>query len=513
METLMLGAILRLLQAISLAAPTILIGVFVAAILQQMVGPQRTRRLFGDGSWKSLPSAWLIGMLLPVCSLGCLPILLYLRRAGVTTGAILAFAISAPLFNPISILWGLTLSDPVIILSFSIISLVIVTIVGVVADQFSDLPSPTAEPANKALGLKRMCGVGLSMTTILFSGTTLFMFLGISGVALLSWVLPKGYLESSAERSDWLAPLFMGAIALPAYETPLTAIVKLGDMFQHGNSVGAALTLLILGAGMNIGLILWSFVHFGWRSTFAFIGSLFLVAVISGYLVDRPMTPQGIEPAGHTHAFDVYCNPFVANQEVNTQLVLNQWMEGTSGYELVVLMILSLLMGFGFLFKFRAIGSTLERWFSTDTGLKYDRELSGATLTAVSVVGLLVGSVLSCYVFYPPGQEVLEEMRLVNVELGAAATSQSWDTIEYWLPIQDSWTRKLEVSLFIRGQKCEAAEKADLALLRKQLDLLRHAAEDREPLEARAAAMEMARAYSRVRTALSNVGLLEAGKP
>lgn len=504
METIALGALLRLMQSISLAAPTILIGVFVAAILQQMVGPERTRRLFGDGTWRSIPVAWLIGMALPVCSLGCLPILYYLRRAGVTSGAILAFAISAPLFNPISILWGLTLSDPVVILTFCLISLIIVTVVGGVADRFVTTPASSAEGANQALGLKRMFGVGLSMTRFLFGSTTLFMAIGLLGVAGLSWLLPRGYLESSAERSDWLAPLFMGAIALPAYETPLTAIVKLGDMFQHGNSVGAALTLLILGAGMNLGLIAWSIFHFGWRATGAFIGTLFFVAVVAGYIVDRPMTPHGIDPVGHTHAFDVYCNPFQADVPMTPPQVVAKWVEGTSSYELIALVALALLGVVGLALRALRWDTTLSTWSGTIATLKYDRELSPRTLLAVSAVGLFCGSIFSCYLFYPPKSEILEEMRLANVEIGSAATSQSWDTIEYWLPIQDAWTRKLEVSLFLRAEEYGPFEQAKLSLLRDKLDLLRHAAEDRDPQQAHAIAMAMTRAYSRMRLAIED---------
>ena len=39
------------------------------------------RKLFGDNSWRSLPQAWLVGMLLPVCSLGVIPVIREMRRA------------------------------------------------------------------------------------------------------------------------------------------------------------------------------------------------------------------------------------------------------------------------------------------------------------------------------------------------------------------------------------------------------------------------------------------------
>ncbi len=112
MEVIVFGGLVRALQALASATPTILIGLFIASILRYYVGHEGTRRLFGGESLRSLPQSWLIGMLLPVCSIGVLPILREMKRAGVRAGSITAFAVSAPLFNPLSLLYGLTLYVP-----------------------------------------------------------------------------------------------------------------------------------------------------------------------------------------------------------------------------------------------------------------------------------------------------------------------------------------------------------------------------------------------------------------
>ncbi len=46
----------------------------------------------GGETLRSLPQSWFLGMLLPVCSIGVLPILREMKRAGVRAGAITAFA-------------------------------------------------------------------------------------------------------------------------------------------------------------------------------------------------------------------------------------------------------------------------------------------------------------------------------------------------------------------------------------------------------------------------------------
>src|SRR4029077_18067881 len=136
LQSIFWGALLRFLQAFIQSTPTILVGLAVAAIFRRLLGHEGTRRLFGCGTWRELPQAWLIGMLLPVCSLGVIPIAREMRRARIAGGTILAFAMTAPLFNPLSILYGLTLSAPFVILSFAFCTMLVVTAVGLIFNRF-----------------------------------------------------------------------------------------------------------------------------------------------------------------------------------------------------------------------------------------------------------------------------------------------------------------------------------------------------------------------------------------
>ena len=66
-------------------------------------------------------------------------------------GTILAFAMTAPLFNPLSLLYGLTLSEPFVIISFAFCTLLVVTAVGVAwgwlfPGVLHDEPAPARSP-------------------------------------------------------------------------------------------------------------------------------------------------------------------------------------------------------------------------------------------------------------------------------------------------------------------------------------------------------------------------------
>jgi uncharacterized membrane protein YraQ (UPF0718 family) len=96
------SAVLRIVEAMVAAAPFLIAGVFAAGIL----GGERVRSALGVGHWSGPIRAWALGILLPVCSLGALPVARELRRAGVPSGTVLSFVLVAPVLNPISIIYS-----------------------------------------------------------------------------------------------------------------------------------------------------------------------------------------------------------------------------------------------------------------------------------------------------------------------------------------------------------------------------------------------------------------------
>ncbi|MEX0820439.1 MAG: permease [Pirellulaceae bacterium] len=503
MDSLFWGAVLRFCQALVQATPTILIGLIVAGVFRRLLGHAGTRRLFGDNTWRSLPQAWAVGMLLPVCSLGVIPVVREMRRAGVSGGAILAFGLTAPLFNPISVLYGLTLADPIVILTFSFCSLVIVTVVGLTWDKlFPNTATPEPEPPAVAFGAKRMLSIGIFGARELAGPSSLYISAGLLGVALLSVLLPQGYLQTAAEHDDPWAPLFMTAVAIPAYATPMTAMVQLASMFQHGNSVGAAFALLALGAGANIGLVAWMVGQYGVRRSVVWFALLFTVVVGLAYGVDKPLYPHGVEPAGHTHAFDIYCAPFQPDTQGAMRTALGILREKTAPHEIVSLVVASLFLLAGLVLarwdRDRHIESWLER--QPEQQPRMDVVLPGHVLGGVALVGLVAFSLFGCYLYYPAPSEIFEEMRIVNTEVVSAASSQDWDTALYWIPIYDDWTRKLQVSMALRGYTQTPYLRAKANVLRDKLELLEHECEDQEVEEAREIGMGVQRAYMRMRT-------------
>ncbi len=503
MEHYLAGGGLRLAQTIIYASMWIATGCFIAAVFRRMMGPEKVRSLFANDSRWGLLSGWLIGMLLPVCSLGVIPVVREMHRAGVKKGTILAFGLTAPLFNPMSVLYGLTLSDPIAILSFSLCALTIVSVLGVAWNRISDDPDPSQAEALPAVGIKRSVSVFYTAAKEMIGPSLVYILIGIVGSVTLATLIPKGYLQHQVEHDNVIAPLAVAFIAAPIYSTPLLVMSQIGGMFQHGNSIGAAFSLLILGAGTNLGLFCWFGKTYGARNVFLFFLLLLATTIGLAYLIDKPLYPKGIEPAGHSHAFDVYSNPFDSSQEnlyeATNRLVSDFWAANEFGgtYALVGLIVL----GLHFLVIERFVD--LESWFcrANDKGSSVDVVLPSWVLGLTVVLGLVTASVVGCYVYYPAADDLLGDLRNVHSDAVITAKTGDWEAAEKWVEYSDNLSRRLEVGVFLREGSVGEFRSTKAKDYRERLEGLRMAVQAKDQPQVEEIWFELEQSYRRMSSA------------
>jgi uncharacterized protein len=488
------GGLQRALQAGIEAAPTLLCGLFIAAVFSHMLGQRRTAKLFGEGTNQALLRAWIMGMLLPVCSLGVFPIIREMRRSGISGGTILAFALSGPLFNPLTFLYGLTLSEPMVIICFSFASLAVVTVAGLVWDRLFPHSAQTLaeEPPPIPYGFKRLLAVLLAAARNLVSSSMLYMLVALLGVGLLGAFIPFGSLESTMKHDDPLSPVIMSAVATPAYISPMRAMMQMGLLFEHGNSVGAGLTLLILGAGFNLGVIVWIWRTYTTKAMLAWVLLLVLTVLGISFGINKPLD-FATNREGHTHAFDEFTNPFhhplSASQYVGViQGKLGEKMEVhefVSLYALAGMAVLGLLV----------LG--VERFWSWENWLRrqpvtadsdvnapwWNRAIPSGALAGIALVSLIAFSVLGCYLYYPEEEAIFGQMRIYRVEVQSALLSyhpdKPQDHLQRMIPKLDDLSRKLEVSLFLRRWSLDPAIHELAEEYREALEHLRDEAREK----------------------------------
>jgi len=509
-EYYLAGGVLRGAQVLMDASIWIAFGCFIAAIFRNMLGPDKTRSLFGDQGRYGLLIGWGIGMLLPVCSLGVIPVVRELHRSGVKQGTLIAFGLTAPLFNPLSILYGLSLSDPIAIIVFSAAAMLIVTGLGVVWGKFiasdSTASADSAEEAHAVArsGIRRSLAVIHAASTEMVSWSLAFIAIGILVSAVTSVAFEHGTLQGETEPDNIFAPAFMACYVTPVYSTPLLAMSQIGGMFQHGNSVGAAFSLLILGAGVNVGLLCWFGSAFGIQRVVIFMSLLLSMTLVLAYAMDKPLYPKGVSPAGHTHAFDVYTHPFHKGQAGLWPVArssISEYQEKSGGALGLKLLGVLLLVGIGF----RIVESRwdLKGWFESQEQVppRWDIALPAWVIGMVACIGLVVVSIFGTYLYYPEPDSLLNDLSAINTNCVVAAKTGDWEAVEKWVGYCDDLSRRLEVGVFLRTGSLSDFKRVKASAYREKLDELRDDIAAGQTHRTDEQAMELLQSYHRMSAA------------
>jgi len=490
-DTILWGVLVRSAQALVEALPTILCGVIEAGIMRRMIGAEGIRRAFGEKGWKSMFKGWLFGMLDPVCSIGVIPVAREMRRCGVGGGAVVGFLLAAPLLNPISFLYGLTLSEPVVILVFAAASMVLSIGLGELWDYLFPAARDAAagdEPLPPP-GLRRLLAVAVTAGRELVGPTARYCLIAVLGSGLLAAVVPFGSLQQAMKYDDPLAPTEMAVLSLPAFNSPLNGMMKIGLMFDHGNSVGAAFVLFILGLGLNLGLVAWLGGQYGWRRAGVWVGATVAATVLLGHLL-HVVLPKPARFEDHTHAFDEYSNPFPSGHEVSAAFAREKVAVKFEVLELASVPMLGVLLVLGLGDRLLARRWDVDGWLArpraaTRKPSRYDAVIPGRVLGVLAFAGLVVFSVVGAYVYYPDRKQARDDLHRLRADVGASlagARSPSPETAERYrvraireIEQTDLAVRKLTVGVYIRDFRLTPEQETTADDLREELE---HARDD-----------------------------------
>ena len=279
---------------------------------------------------------------------------------------------------------------------------------------------------------------------------------------------------------------------------------NVGSMFQHANSVGAAVVLLTLGAGVNLGLIAWVWRNYGLARSLAWLAILLAVVLGLAYAVENPLHPSEIQPPGHTHAFDIYCRPFAPGSRDMPATVLAKLKEDLHPFERVSLTVLAMFTVVGLALRTMDRRRRVEDWLRAHPGAgervssRLDVAVPAPVLGAIALVGLVGLSVVGCYAYYPAAQEIFEEMSILRGEVLTAALSGNQKHAAHFIPIWDDWTRRLQVGAFLREGSLSPYRRMKPRVFHDRLEFLKHAVEEGDREESREYIQAVDRAYRRM---------------
>ena len=133
------------------SAPWLLLGLFVAGVMHELVPVSFLERHMGSNSVGSISKAAIIGAPLPLCSCGVIPAALGLRRSGASKSSTIAFLVSTPETGVDSVSVSYALLGPLFAIVRPIAAVVSAIYAGVMVKVFDHSDSKvihTAEPVS-----------------------------------------------------------------------------------------------------------------------------------------------------------------------------------------------------------------------------------------------------------------------------------------------------------------------------------------------------------------------------
>lgn len=287
-------------------APYLLIGFLLAGLLSVLIKQDLIERWLGNRSLGSVVKASLLGIPLPLCSCGVIPVTSSLYQRGASKGATTSFLTSTPQTGVDSILATTALMGGVFSVVRVVVALISGIISGVLVDFFEKVQTRPQTPAKTSYSTPN-AGVRIKIRAMArYALYTLpqdigkNLVIGILLAGLLSTVLPENW-GTSFLSNPWLTYSAVTLVAIPLYVCSTGSIPIAFALMASGVSPGAALVFLIAGPATNIATITTLGKLLGRRTIVIYLGSIMLVSWISGYLLDTFGGRHIVTTVSHHH--------------------------------------------------------------------------------------------------------------------------------------------------------------------------------------------------------------------
>lgn len=279
-------------------APYLLIGFLLAGLIKVFIRQKWIRAILGKNDYLSVLYASVIGIPIPICSCGIIPVAMTLDREGSSRGATLSFLISTPDSGADSLLATYSLLGLTFTIVRTITTTLIANIVGLAINIF-DMDSdentvdkeedecPVCEDkSNHKHTIPERIKAGLKFAFItLVEDVGKWLILGILIGAVIIYFVPDNFVDNYLPGSV-LSYLAVILFSIPLYVCATGSIPIALALMMKGFSPGTALVFLIVGPATNTVTltVLWN--KFGKRAFLIFIIVLILGSVALGYAFD-----------------------------------------------------------------------------------------------------------------------------------------------------------------------------------------------------------------------------------
>ncbi|MEM9558413.1 MAG: SO_0444 family Cu/Zn efflux transporter [Acidobacteriota bacterium] len=317
------------LHLLVLAAPFLLLGLALAGVVHVLMPARWIERWLGRPGLGGAARAGLVGIPLPVCSCGVVPLAIEMRRKGASEPASLAFLVTTPESGVDSILFTGALMGPVMAVARPIaafgtallgalgISLRPTPADGERAVRAAAAPSccSSAASVDSVGGASSSCGPPKDTATMrpswrapwrsvgkpslaygfgpLLDDIAFWLLVGLGLGGLLTVVLPDD-LAALGLGGGLPAMLVMLVAGVPLYLCASASTPIAAALMVKGLSPGAALVFLLAGPATNAASLVVLTRHFGRRFVATYLAGVVVGSLLAGLALDAFITRFGL---------------------------------------------------------------------------------------------------------------------------------------------------------------------------------------------------------------------------
>ena len=285
-------------------SPYLLLGFLIAGILSVLVSSERVEKLLGKARGiKSIFYAAIIGIPLPLCSCGVLPLSASIRKHGASKAACSSFLLSTPQTGVDSILVTYTLFNPIIAMIRPIIALITGIISGLFVHVLCD-----EKIEEKEICKDSCCSHNKTSTfqkIIKYAFITLPkdianpLIVGVLLSGIISIIIPDGSFDQYF-GGGIVGMIVMLIFGLPLYVCATASIPLALILIGKGASLGAAMVFLMVGPATNTTSVTTMIKILGKKGMIVTLISLSLTSICAGLIIDsfniNPSQFAHIEP-------------------------------------------------------------------------------------------------------------------------------------------------------------------------------------------------------------------------
>lgn len=276
-----------------LMAPWLLFGFLIGGLIAVFISNSVIKKHLGGKGFTGILKASLIGVFLPLCSCGVIPVGATLKRQGASKGTVASFITSTPQIGFSSFIPAWQLVGSALAIIKALFALITGILAGVLVNAFC--PEKPVTPAESAItdepeeddhtsGNKIIATLKYAFITLMGDvGPSLVFGLFIS--ALIGALLPGEFAAQYASNTILVIPAMI-LLSMPLYVCSNAAIPIAATLLLKGFTPGAALAFLIAGPSCSAPMIASFWKILGRRAAFIYIALMVSATLLVCWGID-----------------------------------------------------------------------------------------------------------------------------------------------------------------------------------------------------------------------------------